>query len=91
MRDDYVSLNVVPTLIPTRSNGNNVSLWTVRRWAKSGIRGIRLKTYKVGETRCTTRDDLLWFFQAIAEPRPVKQPPPHRLEKVKQRLAAMGF
>jgi hypothetical protein len=47
-----------------RSKGRRVSLPTLYRWATSGVRGVRLQTIRLGQTRCTSE---VWVMQFIAE------------------------
>ena len=37
------------------------------RWAKHGLRGVRLETIRVGGTLCTSREALERFFARLAE------------------------
>ncbi len=53
----YIPLLELAKQLPQRPH-----LATLYRWATRGIRGVKLKTYKVGRVRCTTREDAERFF-----------------------------
>ncbi len=40
---------------------------TLRRWAGTGLRGVRLETIKVGARRCTSREALERFVKRLTE------------------------
>ena len=56
--DELIPLPDVPKLLP-----KPVSLTTLQRWWKYGIRGVRLETVKVAQTRYTTKDALRRYFK----------------------------
>jgi hypothetical protein len=39
---------------------------TFYRWAKYGVRGVRLETIRVGGTRCTSLQAIQRFFNALS-------------------------
>jgi hypothetical protein len=50
-------------LIPHRPNAH--TLW---RWSKKGLRGAKLRTFKVGRSHCTTASLLMEFILASGMP-----------------------
>jgi hypothetical protein len=96
----YYSLSDAVRKIPRKGSGRKVSIGSVERWARKGIRGVRLKTIKAGGMRCTSDEWLLEFFESIArserrhEPqlkdRAVSQHTGRR-EAVESRLAEIGI
>lgn len=61
-----IPLTAVPGLpdLPT-----TISVSAVKRWWAKGVSGIRLKVHCVGRRPCTTREDLMDFFQRVADAR----------------------
>jgi hypothetical protein len=55
--------------LPRRRNGAKLSLTTLWRWSTRGVRGVVLRTVRVGETPCTTENWLREFFEALASER----------------------
>lgn len=60
-----VRLDDAVNLVP-----GNISLCTLRRWARVGFRGIRLETVIIGKRRFTTEDAIVRFLNLINEPVP---------------------
>jgi hypothetical protein len=54
--------------LPRRRRGKKTHLSTLYRWATAGCRGIRLETIQIGATRCTSREALQRYFEALSEP-----------------------
>jgi hypothetical protein len=85
--DEFLTLTEATKLIPGRRPGKRVSLPTIWRWCKHGLRhGIRLQSIMVGGQRCTTRQWLQDFIAAISKdshpetlPRPALRTPSQRL------------
>lgn len=63
-----IPLAKVPQLkwMPTRRRRKRLALSTVYRWSGPGVRGVKLRTVCVGGCRCTTKDWLWAFFNALA-------------------------
>jgi hypothetical protein len=72
--EDMLTLAQVPDLLPRRARGRKLHLSTVYRWATSGCRGVVLETIQVGATRCTNREALQRFFEALTASRGAKGP-----------------
>ena len=56
----YLPLKIAMRLLPQPPH-----LGTGYRWAMRGCRGVKLKTYLVGGTRCTTAEDLRQFIEQV--------------------------
>lgn len=73
IRDEQLfPLRLVPRHpnIPARRSGRPFHLSTVIRWAKTGVRGVRLEALRVGGTLCTSEQALQRFFERLARPGP---------------------
>jgi Protein of unknown function (DUF1580) len=68
MSNTFIPLRDVPKLswIPNRRCGSRLNPSTLWRWSVRGIRGYRLQTWCIGETRVTTEAAMLEFFRALA-------------------------
>ena len=66
--DKLIPLKEVPNLdfLPARRSGKKLHVDTIWGWVRDGKFGIRLKTYRVGSSTCTTPSDLKAFFAAVA-------------------------
>jgi Protein of unknown function (DUF1580) len=78
-----------------RSGGINPSLQTIRRWCRSGFRGVILESEKRGNPRVTSREAIDRFFDRISTPLStplsnICEPSVESLEAERQ-LKAMGF
>jgi len=64
-----IRLADVPSLpwLPLRS-GKRLSLPTVYRWAQRGLRGVKLRTVRVGSCQCTSEAWLWDFFNRLSNP-----------------------
>lgn len=58
-------LSEAPEHLPRRRRGRKVHISTLHRWATVGCKGVRLETINVGATKCTSREGLQRFFEAI--------------------------
>jgi hypothetical protein len=89
--NEFLPLADIAKQLPNRPH-----LATIYRWTTRGIRGVKLRTYKVGRTRCTTHADLLQFMSAAADdvgelPRAEMGPTSPRLLEAQTRLARHGL
>lgn len=86
---DYLRLADVPRRlnVPGRAPGQVVSLPTVWRWAMRGLRGVRLRTAKIGGHTCTTQAWVREFFEMLSADRDVPTAPPRRTPTQRQRAA----
>jgi hypothetical protein len=55
-----------PRHVPARRGGKRLHQSTAFRWAKHGLRGVRLETIRVGGTLCTSAEALQRFFDALS-------------------------
>jgi hypothetical protein len=67
---------------------------TLRRWAFTGRRGVKLETIVIGGSTCTSREALARFFERLTDSeQPV--PPPLRdaglQDRVEERLKRLGL
>jgi hypothetical protein len=85
--EKLVPLRDVETLawLPRRTRGGKLSLSTVYRWAKLGLRGVVLETLSVGGTLCTTETALMRFFERATA---AKSPQRRTLSKEQERAQA---
>jgi hypothetical protein len=73
----------VPRHVPSRRGGKRLHQATAFRWAKVGVRGVRLETIRVGGTLCTSVEALQRFFERLSatdtdEPTPTIRTPAAR-------------
>jgi hypothetical protein len=69
---------------------------TLYRWAKKGLRGVRLETIRVGGTLCTSTAALQRFFDALSQTdqrsaEPVKLSQKRVAGRIDQKLDEAGF
>jgi hypothetical protein len=62
---EYVPLKQAAELLPRRRAGKKTHVATLYRWTEYGCRGVKLKYIMIGCTRCTTREWLADFCQAL--------------------------
>ena len=55
--------------LPRRRRGRKTHVSCVYRWSTAGCRGVVLESIQVGGTRCTSREALQRFFDALSQPR----------------------
>jgi hypothetical protein len=53
--------------LPPRRGGRRPHPATFYRWAKAGLRGVRLETIRVGGSLCTSREALHRFCERLTE------------------------
>ncbi len=94
-QETIVSLRDAAKLCPSRRRGKKPHISCLYRWTKSGCRGVRLESLQVGGTRCTSKQALRRFFEALTRQvaacsvnEPVLLVPE---DEVSRRLAADGF
>src|SRR4051812_23014026 len=75
-----VPLSQVPGLpfIPRRRNGRKLHKATVFRWAKRGLRGVRLESMQFAGTKVTTVAAIQRFFSLLGENSPLALPTPSK-------------
>ena len=70
--EELITLTQAAGLLP-RIDGRKISVCTLWRWCRKGLRGIFLQYVRVGRRVCTTQAALMRFFTALAE---LDQPSP---------------
>jgi hypothetical protein len=65
--EDVFPLNQAPRHLPKRRKGKRAAISTPYRWAQRGLRGVRLETIQVGNTKCTSLQALQRFFDRLTE------------------------
>lgn len=64
---DLIPLSVAAALLGRRRGGRKTHAATLHRWARRGLRGVRLETVRVGGVVCTTVASLQNFFAALSQ------------------------
>ncbi|MCC7389830.1 MAG: DUF1580 domain-containing protein [Phycisphaerales bacterium] len=65
--DELLTLAQAATLIPSRRVGRSTAASTLFRWARHGLRGVRLEVIQLGGTKYTTRSALERFFARLSD------------------------
>jgi len=90
---EYVNIGQAARLFPHSASGKHPSPPTIWRWYQLGIRGIKLKTWKIGGGRYTTRQAIAEFIAATTAAAenvaPPEEPPP-RPTHIAQQLHEAG-
>ena len=63
--ETLVSLTEAARLLPRRRAGKKPHVSCIYRWTTVGCKGVILESIQVGGTRCTSRDALARFFEAL--------------------------
>lgn len=63
--EQAIRISDVPRHIPPLPDGRRVSLASVYRWSLNGLRGVRLRRFKVGGTWCSTTQELARWSAAL--------------------------
>jgi len=86
-------------------DGKKVHISTLWRWARKGVRGVKLEYIQLGHRVATSREAIDRFFAALVavEPEPTERPRPvhvsktrtsasrqRAVERAEKRLIAMG-
>ena len=61
-----IPLTALPKLLPAQGNGKKPHQSTVFRWATRGVRGVVLRTEKIGNTRFTREAWLREFIDRLS-------------------------
>ena len=96
--ENLIPLTKAPRLenLPLRRYDKPPHVATFFRWARRGLRGVRLETIRVGGTLCTTAEALQRFFEALSRTeRPATQArqdvPGKRASRAAEQLDNLGF
>jgi hypothetical protein len=97
-REQVFSLCDAPryTELPRRRFAKRPHVSTFFRWAKRGVRGVRLETIRIGGTLCTSVNALQRFFVALSGPDSQQRTPTpadkcRHSEQVDSQLDREGF
>lgn len=71
--EEVLTFSEAARIVP-RVNGNRVNRGTVSRWAKLGIRGVRLDSLRLGGRYVTSREALDRFLREVADQSENTQP-----------------
>ena len=63
--EHLISLAEAARLLPRRRAGKRPHVSCIYRWTTSGCKGVVLESLQVGGTRCTSREALARFFEAL--------------------------
>jgi Protein of unknown function (DUF1580) len=94
--EELLTLSEAAKRVPARSSGKQPDRSTVYRWAKHGLRGVRLESIRCGGTLCTSAQAIQRFCEALTEPvKPIAVTTPAKPSKAAlladARLAEMGM
>lgn len=64
---DLLSLADAAANLPSLKDGRPIHVTTLWRWARYGLRGIKLETIKIGGRVFTNRQSLQKFFADVAK------------------------
>jgi hypothetical protein len=71
--ESLLSLTDAARLLPARRKGKKPHVSCLYRWSVSGCRGAILESIQVGGTRCTSREALARFLEALTLASPTGQ------------------
>jgi len=63
--ETLISLSQAAKLLPRRRRGKKPHVSCLYRWTTAGCRGVILESIQVGGTRCTSKEALARFFEAL--------------------------
>ncbi len=89
LSESVLSLTEAASSLPRRRKGKRPDVATLYRWSTVGCRGIRLETIQVGGCRCTSKEAMQRFFDALTAQsagEPIPRPLP-RTRRAKVRMA----
>lgn len=72
--ESLITLDEAAKLAPGYRPGKCASTAAVRRWIRSGMRGVRLESTMAGGRRCTSREAVQRFFEALTAAREPERP-----------------
>jgi hypothetical protein len=64
--EELISLADAARLLPARRRGKKPHISCLYRWTTAGCRGVILDSVMVGGTRCTSREALARFIEALS-------------------------
>lgn len=66
--ETIISLNAAAKTLPKLRGGRKPHIATMYRWAKSGVRGVKLETIRIGGTVCTSTEAIQRFCNQLSGP-----------------------
>ena len=77
--------------LPRRRGGKRPSVSTLFRWATVGVRSVVLETIQAAGARCTSREALSRFFEALTygADRPAVRTPANRQHDIAKAIAEL--
>jgi len=64
-KETVVSLTNAAKTLPARRGDKRPHVSCLYRWTKAGCKGVILESIQIGGTRCTSREALARFFEAL--------------------------
>jgi hypothetical protein len=65
--ETLISLSDAATKLPRRRRGRKAHVSTLFRWTTIGVRGVVLESIQCGGTRCTSREAIQRFYEALTQ------------------------
>jgi hypothetical protein len=65
--ETLISLAEAAKMLPRRRKGRKAHVSTLFRWTTAGVRGIRLESIQCGGSRCTSKEALQRFYEALSQ------------------------
>jgi hypothetical protein len=89
--ETLLSLAGAACSLPVRRGGKRPHVSCLYRWTVSGCRGVILESIQCGGTRCTSKEALARFFEALTygAGRPVVRSPIKRRRAVERAVDAL--
>ncbi len=77
-KEELLSLTEAAKSLPSRRGGKRPHVSCLYRWTTTGCKGVILESIQVGGTRCTSKEALARFFDALTyqtdDPRTDRRP-----------------
>lgn len=92
LSESVISLSQAARDLPARRAGKKPHVSCIYRWTTTGCRGVILESLQVGGTRCTSREALARFCEALTygdEVRPRLRSPLKRRQAVERAMQAL--
>jgi len=87
--EDLIPLRDAPRHLPSRANGKRLHVSAVYRWAKHGVKGIRLETVSIGGTTYTSAEALQRFADQLTARRSLHVEEPQTSSEARRRASAL--
>lgn len=84
-QETLLSLTQAAKLLPARRGGKRPHVSCLYRWTTAGCKGVALESIQIGGTRCTSKEALGRFFEALTH---ADSPRTARSTSQRQRAAA---